>query len=811
MKLTSLNRFRLIILGISIVLVVTSYRPAGQIPDHLVYDFATWLMPTRTLSHNKIITIAITGKDLEQYGPWPWSRHRIARMLDIAGKQGARRIGLLLRLDTPQTPELMPRIREELEASPDIRPIAGRLLKIINTDDALTRSIKRNRHVFLAASWHEKPGVGPIDNQLTELAITTTAPQSGIRYLASRPPRENTGYIRPPLPIFIKAAAGTGISMVPARFRRARSSRLAYNADKYLLPSFALLMARGNSKNNLQLLNRFMADNYRIRPLPSGQGLKDRPFYRYSASELLQGKIRTSQLRGSIILIGTELPQTDAYWKLPGGISASPLFREAITTAAIINRNAVKVPDWFYLVQRTLLLAFALYLLLMPSRLHGKFMLILNLGMALAMLNAAIIILLTQKLWLPLSLPAIFLLVMQIVISMRHRVVRKIDSLSYEAGHIRYQLATNLQSQGQLDLAFEQLRQSPPNDDTLTALYQLGLDFERRRQYSKALEAYHIIARHDTEWRDVNDRISKLGKLASPVMGEIKASPAATIMVDDPEIENPRLGRFDIEHELGRGAMGMVYLAIDPDIERPVAIKTLALSHEFQGKELDEARERFRREAAAAGRLEHPNIVTVHDIGEEHDVAYIAMDYAPGKSLDNYTDPDQLLPVEEVIEIGAQVADALDYAHGNKVVHRDIKPANLIYDHSTHTIRITDFGVASMIDDTRTKTGTVLGSPSYMSPEQVKGSRIDGRSDLYSLGVTLYQLLTGRLPFTGDSIANLMHRIINDKHKGIGTIRKGLPGCASRIVNKALQKDAGKRYQSGKEMKEALLRCLKKI
>ena len=286
---------------------------------------------------------------------------------------------------------------------------------------------------------------------------------------------------------------------------------------------------------------------------------------------------------------------------------------------------------------------------------------------------------------------------------------------------------------------------------------------------------------------------------------------AATIVVDDPAIETPRIGRFDIQHELGRGAMGMVYLAIDPEIERQVAIKTLALTHEFEGKALEDARERFRREAAAAGRLEHPNIVGVHDIGEEHDIAYIAMDYAPGKSLDNYTDPDRLLPVEEVLEIGIQVADALDYAHRNKVVHRDIKPANLIYDHSDHRIRITDFGVASMVDDSRTRTGTVLGSPSYMSPEQVRGQKLDGRTDLYSLGVTLYQLLTGRLPFTGDSLANLMHRIINDRHKGIGTIRKGLPGCASRIVNKALQKDRDKRFQTGAEMKEALQRCLKKL
>ncbi len=811
MKLTAPHRFKILILGIALVMLALSYRPSGQWLDDIMYDFAIGLMPKGSMAHNKLVIIAITPHDERRFGPWPWPRQRVARMIDVLGKHRVQRIGLLLDLDTPQTPAMLPRLREELRAILPDAELVQRLTRLIDSDAAMTDAISGHPEVYIAMRWQSASNTPRIDERLVRLAIGSVPPTDDLLSILGRHPVEDNARLRLPLPAFIQAARATGVSEWPRPGQSARSIRLAYRIDRYLLPSFALLMARGRRPDNIHFLRELRPHNYRIRPQPAGVTVQQRPFYRYTASELLQGKIRTSLLRGSIVIIGTELPQRDNWWLAPGGTHATPLFVEAMATATVLNNNRIHLPAWFHPAQRGLLLLLAVYLILIPARLHGRTMLIINGLLGIGMLNASVIVLLAQKTWLPLALPAFYLLGMQVLISWRHRIRRALEELAHEAGHVRYQLAINLQSQGQLDMAFDQLRQAPADADSLAAMYQLGLDFERRRQYSKALEAYHHIFKHDSHWRDTGERIQRLKKLSAPASTVAGTTHAATIVVDDPAIETPRIGRFDIQHELGRGAMGMVYLAIDPEIERQVAIKTLALTHEFEGKALEDARERFRREAAAAGRLEHPNIVGVHDIGEEHDIAYIAMDYAPGKSLDNYTDPDRLLPVEEVLEIGIQVADALDYAHRNKVVHRDIKPANLIYDHSDHRIRITDFGVASMVDDSRTRTGTVLGSPSYMSPEQVRGQKLDGRTDLYSLGVTLYQLLTGRLPFTGDSLANLMHRIINDRHKGIGTIRKGLPGCASRIVNKALQKDRDKRFQTGAEMKEALQRCLKKL
>jgi len=213
------------------------------------------------------------------------------------------------------------------------------------------------------------------------------------------------------------------------------------------------------------------------------------------------------------------------------------------------------------------------------------------------------------------------------------------------------------------------------------------------------------------------------------------------------------------------------------------------------------------KEAEAVGRLVHPNIVSIHDAGKEHDVAYLVMDYVDGKSLDAWVDKNNLLPVWEVLDIAAQVADGLDYAHRQKVVHRDVKPGNIIYDRDSEAAKITDFGVARILDSKQTRTGTVLGTPSYMSPEQVAGKKINGQSDQFSLGVTVYQLLTGSLPFSGDSVAAMMYQIANRKMPPLRKQRSGLPANVSRLVSKALHKDPSRRFANGAEMAVAIRKC----
>lgn len=279
-----------------------------------------------------------------------------------------------------------------------------------------------------------------------------------------------------------------------------------------------------------------------------------------------------------------------------------------------------------------------------------------------------------------------------------------------------------------------------------------------------------------------------------------------TLILAAPELPN-RLGRYRIEKRLGRGAMGTVYLGLDPRIGRRVAIKTLSLGRDLQNEDLQQARQRFFSEAETAGRLNHPGIVQVFDAGEEAQLAWIAMEYIDGHDLSRHVTADRLLPVAEVIAYTAAAAEALDVAHRSGVIHRDIKPGNLMLTQNG-VLKIADFGIARVSDMARTRTGMILGTPSYMSPEQISGRRLDPRTDIYSLGVTMYHLLTGQLPFQAESLATLMQRITHDQAPLPSALRPELPASIDALVERAMRKNVDFRFRNASEMADAL-RALK--
>lgn len=370
-------------------------------------------------------------------------------------------------------------------------------------------------------------------------------------------------------------------------------------------------------------------------------------------------------------------------------------------------------------------------------------------------------------------------------------------------------LGLAFQGQGQLDMAFGKFRKCPKDEQIAEAIFNLALDYERKRQFAKAGAAYEYIYAFAPKFKDVKDRIERSKKLEDTIVlgGSSHAGGSMNLDIN----EKPMLGRYQVQKELGMGAMGIVYLGADPKINRTVAIKTMALSQEFEEDELEDVKARFFREAETAGRLNHPNIVTIYDAGEEHDLAYIAMEFLKGKDLAPFTKKGKLLPIGKVIEITLKCASALDYAHGQNVVHRDIKPANVMYDPESESIKITDFGIARITDSSKTKTGMVLGTPSYMSPEQLAGKKVDGRSDLFSLAVMLYQMLTGSLPFQAESMATLMYKITNDPHPRIREMNAALPEEFEAFFDKALAKDAAERYQSGAEMAVGLKETIRRF
>jgi len=394
---------------------------------------------------------------------------------------------------------------------------------------------------------------------------------------------------------------------------------------------------------------------------------------------------------------------------------------------------------------------------------------------------------------------------------------------------------------------FAELKGRKASSTVLGDLYALGTQLEQRGRAVQATAVYRHLARIDNTYRDVALRLRRLmdaehvkskaatqaaraaagtpapGSAASPnaasrpapapvAAAKPGASPAAAGREAAGEgNDTQRLGRYQLEREIGRGAMGVVYLGRDTAINRLVAIKAIPLASEFSDSELAEARTRFFREAETAGRLNHPNIVTIYDVGEERGLAYIAMEYLKGRHLSEYATSSTLMEPRKVLDLMARTAQALGFAHKQQVVHRDIKPANIMYDPSTDVLKITDFGIARLTGAGSTRTGIVLGTPSFMSPEQLEGRTVTGHSDLFSLGVSLFQLLTGQLPFVADSMTALMQQIAEAPHPPLRAFRPDLPACVENVIDRALAKNPDARFDSGAQMAAALEDCRSRI
>ncbi len=284
------------------------------------------------------------------------------------------------------------------------------------------------------------------------------------------------------------------------------------------------------------------------------------------------------------------------------------------------------------------------------------------------------------------------------------------------------------------------------------------------------------------------------------------AKPAATsqAVTEWPEeMVGDTLGRYKVLKEIGQGSMGVVYLGKDPTIQRFVAIKTVPLDRGDDEGEARAIKKRFFREAESTGRLSHPNIVTIYDAGEQDGLGFIAMEYLEGLTLKHVCQPGKLLPLSQAVNLVVTVADALDYAHRQGIVHRDIKPANIMLTHD-HRIKVTDFGIAKMASATKTHTNVILGTPSYMSPEQASGKTVDGRTDIFSLGIVLYELATGHRPFQGEDIVSLLFQICKEPHPPVTTFRPDLPPGLVQAIDQALKKEPAHRFAKAGDFSRAL-------
>jgi CHASE2 domain-containing sensor protein/predicted Ser/Thr protein kinase len=711
----------------------------------------------------------------------------------------------------------------------DVAVLVGKLLAArdaLNTDQKLAASMRAAGNVVQAMTFVLGQPQGRPDAPLPEYVLRNAITQvHGSPDAGSPIP---TQAALPPIPPVGEAASGIGhLSSTLDVDGAQRFEPLVLEHFGAYLPSFSLLLAArvlnlGVDDIQLRLGEGISLGKLRIGTTPDlrmysfyyGEHNGRPPFSVDSFHAVLSGRVPADKFRDKLVLIGASASGVGDNFPTPVAESMPPVLALAHAVSSILQEDFFTRPEWAPLLETALVLLLALYLILLLPRLGAGLAAGISLALLAALIATQFALMTGNALWLKLMIPAVFLVTGHVFMTVKQfRVTERLKLKSEaESAESNKTLGLAFQGQGQLDMAFEKFQRVQPVDQSLLGLmYNLALDFERKRQFNKAESVYQTIARHDPKFKDVGDKLKRARQLSETVIlggAGGGTGPGGTLVMEGGGVEKPMLGRYQVEKELGRGAMGMVYLGKDPKIGRTVAIKTMALSQEFEASEVGEVKMRFFREAETAGRLQHPNIVTIFDAGEDHDLAYIAMEFIKGHDLTRYVKLESLLPAREVMQLIADAADALDYAHAQGVVHRDIKPANLMYLPEERKVKVTDFGVARLTDSSKTKTGMVLGTPSYMSPEQLAGKHVDGRSDLFSLGVTLYQLLTGSLPFTGDSMATLMYRIANEPHAPPRSLNADLPACVDAIIDKVLQKNLEQRYQRGSELAADLRACL---
>lgn len=803
--------------GIAVVLAAVGLHIATDFVGTLerrFYDFAS--TSTSRQPSDRIAVIAIDDQSIANIGRWPWPRDVHAKLIDQLAAAKAKTIAHTAFFIEPQVDPGLQFIRKMKAAintpgdgaAPSVQlvQLISEAEQALDTDAKLAASVQAAGSVLLPSVYVLGEPQGRPDEPLPAYAAKSAVDESsGYSVLAQRgqQPLESLGSV----------AAGIGhLNQFPDVDGAVRLEPLLVNFYGKAIPSMALLAAvhslnlsaadiRLNVGESVQIGRLKVKTDEVALMLPQFyKGHEGKPAFAVdSFYDVLSGKIPASKYTDKIVIIGATAAGVGVQFPVPGHASLSPAETIAHITSSILSEHFIVQPGWGVWASLGAFLLVAAYIVWALPRMGAGAAAVVTLGAFVLLLLLEFGLLSGGAVWIKLVFPAAVLVLGHLALTTKRFLMTEAGKVKAdeESAETNRMMGLALQGQGQLDMAFDRFRRVPMGDALMGNLYSLALDFERKRQFNKAESVYEHMAAFDASYKDIKAKLNRAKNLSETVILGSGGHPGGTMLLDGGAVEKPMLGRYQVEKELGKGAMGVVYLGKDPKIGRVVAIKTMALSQEFAGEELTDARERFFREAETAGRLQHQNIVTIFDAGEEHDLAYIAMEFLKGRDLVDYCKGGSLLPVPLVASIVARVAEALAYAHKQMVVHRDIKPANIMYERESDTVKVTDFGIARITDSSKTKTGLVLGTPSFMSPEQLAGKKVDGRSDLYSLGVMLFQMLTGVLPFRGDSMAELMFKIANEEAPDVRAIRPEIPEELARIVALMLHKRPELRYQDG--------------
>lgn len=801
-----------------VTLSIGTFQPFDSL-EKIVYGMHMRLDLPDAMRENKIAIVNIDEKSLNQLGRWPWPRSLLADMIRILKSNGAQLIALDFLFSENERNQGLQEVRDLEKALLTRNSVSAKdpwlfetlkgIQNRLDNDVVLTSVVKECGNVIL-------PAFGTFGKYETEVVLPEGSPvrKSAITVKTGAEEYVPVNQLITPFPELATSAHGLGhTNLSPNKLLQGELHLLFINYRGHLIPSMPLYLALDYMKKkpeDVLLMGKGIRLGESLIPTVKGEifvkfkgGKRSFPYY--SFVDILNVKKVPAVFENKIVLIGStsegttfvptpvdrEMPKVelianvienllnDRYVKRPAGI----IYVEILFLILTAFAGAVGLPR-FGLLNRIGVMAGMLFLVFL-----------------LGLLSFVVLDIWLKTIYMSLSLICVYM-----ALSVKDFVIkaRSFDLTSKESIETNRMLGLSLQSQGLLDLAFEKFRKCPLDDAMKDVIYNLGLDYERKRMMNKAVSVYEYILANDKDFRDLKERIPKLKKLISPYPASgYDGKKEAKIVVSDDLGIKPTVGRYEILGELGQGAMGIVYKARDPKIQRLLAIKTIRFSDEFEEEKIKEVKDRFLREAEIAGKLSHPSIVSIYDVGEDYELTYLAMEFLEGENLQRYCRKGALFPLRKVLYVVAEVASALNYAHTQGVIHRDIKPANIMLLKDGH-VKVTDFGIAKAVSSSQTKSGIVLGTPNYMSPEQINGHALDGRSDIFSLGVVFFELLTGQLPFQGKTLTNLFYQITQGSHPSVRSINPKVPKPCEQIIDRALAKEPEQRFQSAGELSKYL-------
>jgi CHASE2 domain-containing sensor protein/tRNA A-37 threonylcarbamoyl transferase component Bud32 len=759
-----------------------------------------------------IAVVVIDDASITKLGRWPWPRAYIASMVNLLNTYNAKVIGLDIIYSEKDLSQGLEEVRNVIHSIETASQFAsGGLIselkdaeKRLNNDGKLASAIGTSKKVVLPLYFILGKSTGRITPGLPDYLQNSSLGPVMFEGIVT------ASDMVPPIAEFAIGSLGLGhINIAADSDGTVRSELLFINYEEKTYPSFSLQLALKYSNLDLKDLQFGNPLKFGSKSIPLHENnrmlisfVSDIPSY--SFFDVYYKKISPDAFKDKIVIIAQSATGLGTMQVTPVAVGVGPGTIIANSVDNIITNDHIFRPDWASTLEIIVIVLFGLFVAFVIPNIKARLSAIISLSLLLVWILTSVFLFAAYGLWIKTIYAALLLIVGYIVIvSRRYLFVEKTkERAEADSAETNKILGLSLQGQGLLDMAFEKFLKCPVEDDSIKELlYNLGLDFERKRMFNKAVAVYEHIAQAGF-FKDIEDRIDKLTAAGDTlIFGTAGAKKDVTVLLDNTAV-NPTLGRYEIIKELGSGSMGKVFLAKDPRINRDVAIKTIRYE-EIDAGDRDSVKGRFLREAQAAGKLSHSNIVTIYDVGEDYDIAYIAMELLDGHDLTKYCHKENLLPLPEVIRIVSCVATALNYAHASGVVHRDIKPANIMV-LNNREVKVTDFGISRVMDASKTQTGIVLGTPSYMSPEQIAGQKVDGRSDLFSLGVVLYELLSGTKPFIADNLATLMYNITSGTPLSIKEIIPTIPDKVAAIAEKLLAKDPAERYQTGIELMDDL-------